>query len=492
MKSLKLHLLAIGFIVAGLCSSVWAATAITLGQTATGTISSAAQVDSYTFSANANDAVIVTVASTSGNLSPLIQLYDTNSTLIGTAPGSCASVASAEMSPVTLAATGVYTVTLSDCSGANTGGYNLYAQLTDNPSGAVSLLLGQTAADTITSAAQSDSYTFSASAGNLVDLTMAVTTGTMIPRIRLYNPDGSLNSSGQAGGPSSCSGSSVEMNVVPLSSSGTYTVLLGDCGDTNTGNYLVFAQRTNNPSGATPVFWTQTQSGSIGSAAQSATYAFAGAASNVIDLTVTKESGTLSPRIRLYNPDGTLLINAPTGSCGAASAALSAVSLVQSGNYTVLVGDCSDTASGDYDLTSDCTGACPVTPLITWAAPAAITYPTALSATQLDASASVPGATLTGTMSYSPALGAVPGGGVQTLSATFTPSDSSAYTIATANVLLTVNKATPIVSWATPAAIGYGTPLSATQLDATASVAGHFIYFPALGAILSGVRRPCW
>jgi hypothetical protein len=44
--------------------------------------------------------------------------------------------------------------------------------------------------------------------------------------------------------------------------------------------------------------------------------------------------------------------------------------------------------------------------------------------------------------------------------------------------------ATPTVSWATPAAITYGTPLSGAQLNATASVAGTFTYNPPTGTVL--------
>jgi RHS repeat-associated protein len=44
---------------------------------------------------------------------------------------------------------------------------------------------------------------------------------------------------------------------------------------------------------------------------------------------------------------------------------------------------------------------------------------------------------------------------------------------------------TPVITWPTPAAISYGTALSATQLDATASVAGTFVYSPALGTVLA-------
>jgi sugar lactone lactonase YvrE len=118
----------------------------------------------------------------------------------------------------------------------------------------------------------------------------------------------------------------------------------------------------------------------------------------------------------------------------------------------------------------------PVTPTIIWPAPQPVTYGTALSATQLDASSAV-----AGTFVYTPAAGAVLAAGTQTLLVTFTPTDSTDYTTATATAQLTVNKATPIVTWAAPAGITNGTALSSTQLDATASVPGTFVYNPAAG-----------
>ncbi len=43
----------------------------------------------------------------------------------------------------------------------------------------------------------------------------------------------------------------------------------------------------------------------------------------------------------------------------------------------------------------------------------------------------------------------------------------------------------PVVTWTNPADITYGTPLSATQLDATANVLGAFTYSPPAGTMLS-------
>jgi uncharacterized membrane protein len=131
------------------------------------------------------------------------------------------------------------------------------------------------------------------------------------------------------------------------------------------------------------------------------------------------------------------------------------------------------TATGTVQLTVN-----KATPAIPWTAPAAIAYGTALSAAQLDASS-----TVAGTFVYTPAAGVVPTAGSQTLSVTFTPTDSSDYTTATSTVQLTVNKATPAISWATPAAIAYGTALSAAQLDASSTVAGTFVYTPAAGVV---------
>src|SRR5204863_8768309 len=71
-----------------------------------------------------------------------------------------------------------------------------------------------------------------------------------------------------------------------------------------------------------------------------------------------------------------------------------------------------------------------------------------------------------------------------TRSVTFTPTNTVNYTTATASVAITVTPATPTIAWAPPANITFGTPLSATQLNATASVAGTFVYTPAAGTVL--------
>jgi hypothetical protein len=116
---------------------------------------------------------------------------------------------------------------------------------------------------------------------------------------------------------------------------------------------------------------------------------------------------------------------------------------------------------------------------ITWPKPASIAYGTALGAMQLNATASIPG-----TFVYTPAAGQVLTAGLQTLSVTFTPSDSTDFNQAKTTVPLMVTRATPIITWPAPEAISFGTALSTSQLNASALVPGSFLYSPAAGEVL--------
>jgi uncharacterized membrane protein len=118
------------------------------------------------------------------------------------------------------------------------------------------------------------------------------------------------------------------------------------------------------------------------------------------------------------------------------------------------------------------------TPTITWTTPASIAYGTALGSNQLNATSNTPG-----TLEYSPTPGTILGAGTQTLSVTFTPVDTANYVAVTATVTLVVNKATPTITWATPASIAYGTALGSNQLNATATTPGAFAYSPTSGTI---------
>ncbi len=117
-------------------------------------------------------------------------------------------------------------------------------------------------------------------------------------------------------------------------------------------------------------------------------------------------------------------------------------------------------------------------PTISWATPVPIQEGTALSATQLNALASV-----AGTYTYSPAASTALAPGKHTLKVTFVPTDAKYETIEATVEIEVLAKAK--VTWANPASITEGTPLSGIQLNATASVPGTFTYEPKDGALLA-------
>lgn len=123
-----------------------------------------------------------------------------------------------------------------------------------------------------------------------------------------------------------------------------------------------------------------------------------------------------------------------------------------------------DTRLGNYTVTST-NGTLTitlVTPVITWGAPTAITYGTALSTTQLNASADVPGSFI-----YSPAAGTVLHAGAgQTLSVTFTPDDADHVGAIDASQTITVLPA----------------PLTITAEDTTMMRGGSVPTFTAVGS----------
>jgi hypothetical protein len=463
---------------------------LAFGQLLMGTISEAAQSNTYVFSGNANDLIDFTIVATSGSLSPKIRIYSADGFPVLEANNGYCSGAALEANSVSLPVTGSYIALIGDCADSNTGSYDIYAQRTNNAYGPPILIFGPQQTGTISSAAQSNTYIFSGYANEVIDLTMVATSGSLSPKIRIYDPNGGLLSQANNG---YCSGAALEMNTVTLPEPGTYTALIGDCADTNTGNYVLYAQGTNDNFGYSPLLWGQVQAGSMGAAAASNTYTFKGTANNSISLTVVATSGSLSPKVRIYYPDGTQLLQANNGYCSGATLQVNSVVLPVSGDYTVLVGDCADTNTGNYNISSTrCTGACPTMPAVTWPTPASITFCTALSSKQLDATANV-----SGSFEYSPVSGTSLTLGPHNLATTFTPTNTTTYSTAQDYVQLTVTQApsaTALASSLNPSVFGQTVTFTATVSSSCGTPPGTVTFYNgstvlATVALTSGVAK---
>jgi hypothetical protein len=119
------------------------------------------------------------------------------------------------------------------------------------------------------------------------------------------------------------------------------------------------------------------------------------------------------------------------------------------------------------------------TPLLTWKTPAPIYCCNPLTAAQLDARSNV-----AGTFSYNWPLGSVLPPGSWKLTASFAPANTANYNTGTASIMLTIDKGLPVIIWAAPAPITYGTALTYRQLGAESGVKGTFSYSPASGTVL--------
>ena len=169
-----------------------------------------------------------------------------------------------------------------------------------------------------------------------------------------------------------------------------------------------------------------------------------------------------------------------TGTCSIANSALTASATP----YSVTA-----TYPGDADLSLSALATAPTgltvtkatPPTITWATPSAITYGTALSATQLNATDTLPG-----TFVYSPAAGSVLAVGSQTLGVTFTPTDSTDYTTATKNVTLVVNKDSAVATVSeTPTTEAYGH--EASSVFTVTVVTGNHEVLPSTDSVTVNV-----
>lgn len=326
MNSLRVYLFLTSTILMNSCSHMWAANLSFGGQPQIGTIASAAQIDTYTFTANANDVVDFVVASLGGNtnngycqpfpncLSPQISVYNSVGSLIGSAFGNngfggCGAYALGLQ--ITLPVSGTFSALVSDCAGKNTGAYAIYAQRLNAPVGAISILFGgQPQGGTISSAAQGNTYSFRANVNDVINFLVAGVGGNynsagfcppytncLSPQMSIYNSAGMLVSSGFGNnGFGGCGAETLGLKLT-VPATGTYTVIVGDCSNEDTGNYNLSAQCFGTCSG-TPA--SLLRSGVLSHIA-------AGGAWTTVITLINPSSAAVSVAVAFYSDDGTAL-----------------------------------------------------------------------------------------------------------------------------------------------------------------------------------------
>jgi hypothetical protein len=333
--------------------------AINSGETVTGTISPIGDSDAWTFAAITGDTLVLRVGeiTQTGSFTPRIRLFNPSSGLVATQSGAVAAeiVASA-------AATGTYTVIVDDLTGTTaTGTYRLTLARTGVAATALAgdeggaLINGALHTGTI-DVGDLDVWTFTAATGDAIVVRMGetVASSALTPYLRLYSPTGTLLDT-------SFSAAGAEV-AATATAAGTYVVVAGDTSSNfaGSGGYRMTLAKT----GADVVVSAGDEGGSLTNGAMHTgtldvgeldVWTFTAAAGDAIVVRMGETAAsTLTPWLRLFNPNGTLV----SSSFSATGAEVTATAAVP-GTWLVVAGDTSPNfaGSGAYRLTLAKTGA---------------------------------------------------------------------------------------------------------------------------------------
>lgn len=330
--------------------------ALTNATTQTGNIG-IGDLDAWNFTAQADQSIIIRMGELVPNstLTPYLRLFGPDGALLGQY-GS--SQVAAEVA-VRATNSGTFTVIASDASSffTGSGSYQIKLGKTGSPivpgpndSGGA-LTNGTMLTGNITIGGM-ELWNFSASAGQSLVVKMGelVANSTLTPFLRIYGPEGALLD--QYGS----SGVASEV-AVRATNSGTFTVVAADVTPfyTGSGGYRIKLAQTDTPivvgpndeGGPLTNGWNHTGNIDIG---DMDVWSFQALSNETLIVRMGElvSGSTLTPFLRLFGPDGTLL--SQYGSSGAASEV--SARATNSGTFTVIASDISSfyTGSGTYRI----------------------------------------------------------------------------------------------------------------------------------------------
>jgi hypothetical protein len=316
--------------------------ALTSGMVAAGSVAGPTFTESWSFSGNTGERIILVAVATGGALNTVVTLR---------APGGAVLLSTAaDRSEFQLTSSGVHTVEISDLGLNDAGTYAIaYLNLTAGPlthGGDLdgdAIASGEARAGTIGTVADLDAFTFTGVAGQRV--LFGALEGTASPfnvTLTLYPPGGGGVEASTSGG---------NKIDVQLAATGTYTVVVEDVADDDTGSYTVSHL---NVTGGPLTFGSDLDGGAIGSATQATgtmngvidwdAFTFTGSVGDRVVVVALTTSGTMNTSVALYPPNG-----------GPAQINTAAdrweFQLTQSGTHTLVIEDQNLGETGTYALT---------------------------------------------------------------------------------------------------------------------------------------------
>ncbi len=344
------------------------------GQTIAGIITAIGQQDMYTFTASAGDSFQATLAdaNAASQLEPELQLFGPDGTPLKTSvSGATNTSVTTGVYTVPSGGAGTYTLVVQNYTNGtpSTGGYNLElaqapaVQAVDPDGDGGTISSGQTRSGSINRLGNMDIYTFTASAGNSFQATLADANAAsqVEPELQLFGPDGTPLKTSVSG----ATNTSVTTGVytVPSGGAGTYTLVVQNYtnGTPSTGGYnLELAQapavQAVDPDGdGGTISSGQTRSGSINRLGNMDIYTFTASAGNSFQATLADANAAsqVEPELQLFGPDGTPLKTSVSGATNTSvTTGVYTVPSGGAGTYTLVVQNYTNgtPSTGGYNL----------------------------------------------------------------------------------------------------------------------------------------------
>ena len=294
-----------------------------------GSISGALQANSYSVSAQANDAFLLRLEQTSSNpaFRPRVDVYDPH--------GDQIQFTNTNLQPLafTVTANGSYTLTVTDSSatGGQTGTYSLSLLRLNRPCNAGTLGCGALAAGSFSRPLASSVYTYAAAAGESFTLRMLDYSGALLPDLRVYDPQGNQVAQSTSG--------NVTGVDVAQPAAGTYTVVAMDASALQAGGpFGIELLRTRNAC-STASAQGQTVNGVINGAQPFLSYSIPATNGDALMVRSASLTPGFAAQMDLYDPSGAHLPSSTFEILQPVSA---------TGTYTVIVSGSAPLTTGGY------------------------------------------------------------------------------------------------------------------------------------------------
>ncbi|HAV61625.1 MAG TPA: hypothetical protein DCY13_04580, partial [Verrucomicrobiales bacterium] len=337
--------------------------ALTNGGIHNGSITTAGEADDWTVTVAAGDKVLLRASQTSGgtDFAPRVRVFDAGSSLVGVATGSNSSSTSSARWDHTVPVSGTLTVRIDSALPAGTGNYRI--DLLRLPA-AFTIPGGETGGpldnegrhDGAIALGDVDAWTFSAAAGDTVELRAAQLSGGsgFVPRVSVHDSAGNRVVEAAGGGSSDTSEARVTFRPA---SSDDFTLVIDSVTPEGTGNYRLYQLRLpasiTTPSSDTGGALTNgdNHDGAITLGDQDA-WTFDATAGDRIFLRAGQTSGgtTFAPRIHVHDAAGALVASAGGAENSTSSEARLAYTPAASGVFSVVVDSALVEGTGSYRL----------------------------------------------------------------------------------------------------------------------------------------------